>query len=71
MLLAAVKRPWASTVKEGTVLALPYDPAVTDVLARFKVTAPDVPPPVRPVPAVTPVISAPSFTRLKTPVLEL
>ena len=30
---------------------------VTPVVSRFKVTEPEVPPPVKPVPAVTPVIS--------------
>jgi hypothetical protein len=52
-LLAAVMRPWASTV----IVACVYDPAVTAVFARFNVMAapPSVtaPPPLRPVPAVT------------------
>ena len=39
------------------MLEFVYDPAVTAVLARFKVTEPEVPPPLNPVPAVTPVMS--------------
>ena len=50
---AAVKRPWASTVKVATVPAAPYDPAVTAVDAKLRVTEPEDPPPVKPVPAVT------------------
>ena len=58
---AAVRRPCASTAKVPTVLALPYDPAVTVVFARLAVTFAeplnDVP--VNPVPSVrVPVVFA-------------
>jgi len=53
---AAVRRPWASTVKVGTVVLEPYVPLVTAVLARLKVVVPPKatpPPPLKPVPAIT------------------
>ena len=61
-LLAAVILPWASTV----MLAFVYDAAPTVVFARLRVTVPLVPPPDKPVPAVTPVIvpePAPAATK--------
>ena len=50
---AAVSLPWASTVIDAYV----YAPAVTAVSAKFIVTSPDEPPPDKPVPAVTLVMS--------------
>ena len=70
-LLAPVKRPWASTVNVETVLAAPYEPAATVVFARSRVTAPEVPPPLRPTPAVTDSMSPASLVKLMTPVVEL
>ena len=49
-LAAAVKRPCASTVNVATVVALPYDPADTAVLARLIVPVVVIGPPVKPVP---------------------
>jgi hypothetical protein len=50
---AAVSRPCASTVKVGTADALPYDPALTAVLARLIVPVEVIGPPVNPVPVAT------------------
>ena len=47
-----VTRPWSLTV----TLALVYAPATTPVVDNAKLIAPEDPPPVKPVPAVTPVI---------------
>src|SRR5689334_12691460 len=53
---AAVRRPWASTLNVGTAVVEPYVPPVTAVFARLIVVVPPketLPPPERPVPAVT------------------
>lgn len=50
---AEVILPYESTV----IVAGEYVPDVTPLVPRAKVTAPDVPPPDKPVPAVTAVIS--------------
>jgi len=50
---AAVNLPCASTVNVGIAVALPYDPAVTEVLAKLNVLLAVIsPPPDKPVPAV-------------------
>ncbi len=52
VLPAAVILPCASTVKAGTCVALPYEPAVTAVFVNAIVPDVVIVPPLKPVPAV-------------------
>jgi hypothetical protein len=60
---AAVKRPWASTVKEPRV----YEPGVTAVFAKLTVPVEVIVPPVKPVPAVIEVTAVPLDADVRRP----